>query len=80
MDYDSQKVDEAVLALLALTIHDESDFGARSWKGHDWETLNRLHEQGLIGNPVSKAKSVELTREGLTRSRELFEKLFGQDS
>ena len=77
MDYDTNKVDDAVLALLSLTVHQESEFGARSWKGHDWEALNRLHEKGMIGDPVSKAKSVVLTPEGLAKSRELFSTLFG---
>lgn len=76
MDYDTDKVDEAVLALLTLTIHQQDELGARTWKGHDWETLNRLHEKGFISDPVSKAKSVVLTHEGLVRARELFERLF----
>jgi len=78
MDYDTNKVDDAVLALLALTVHQEDEFGARSWKGYEWETLNRLHEKGLVGDPVSKAKSVVLTPEGLAKSRELFERLFAK--
>lgn len=80
MNYDTDKVDETVLALLALTVHDEDEFGARSWKGLDWATLDRLYKKGLIDNPVSKAKSVVLTREGLTKSRELFNKLFAKDA
>ncbi|MEM7794515.1 MAG: DUF6429 family protein [Cyanobacteria bacterium P01_C01_bin.118] len=78
MDYDTNKVDDAVLALLALTVHQESEFGARSWKGHDWDALNRLYEKGMIGDPVSKAKSVVLTPEGLAKSRELFATLFAK--
>jgi hypothetical protein len=78
MNYDTDKVDETVLALLSLTVHEENEFGARSWKGLDWAALDRLHKKGLIGNPVSKAKSVVLTPEGLTRSRELFDKLFAK--
>lgn len=80
MDYDTEKVDEAVLALLVLTMHQEDDYGARAWKGHDWEALNRLHEKGFIGDPVSKSKSVTLTPEGMARSRELFERLFSKDT
>ena len=79
MDYDTDKVDDAVLALLALTIHEESEFGARSWKGHDWDVLNRLYDKGLIGDPASKAKSVVLTPEGLAQSRKLFERLFAKE-
>ena len=76
MNYDTDKVDEAVLALLALTLHQEDEYGARAWKGFDWNALNRLYEKGLIGDPVSKAKSVVLTPEGLAQSRELFGRLF----
>ena len=72
MDYDPDKVDEAVLALLYLTVHD----GARAWKSFDWEAMNRLHEKGYISNPVGKAKSVILTEEGLKESERLFKKLF----
>ena len=59
MDYDEEKVDEFTLALLYLVVHDRQEgFGARAWKGFDWDTMNRLHEKGYITNPVSKAKSV----------------------
>ena len=52
-------------------LHEENDFGARAWKGHDWDALNRLHESGLIEDPKNKAKSVVLTKEGVQKSREL---------
>jgi Domain of unknown function (DUF6429) len=51
-DYDRDKVDEVVLALMYLTLHD----GDRAWKGFDWDVLDRLYEKGLIGDPKSKAK------------------------
>jgi hypothetical protein len=51
MDYDPNKVDEAVLALLYLMLHD----GTRAWKSFDWEAMNRLHEKGFISDPVGKA-------------------------
>src|SRR5450432_3344548 len=72
MEYDKDKVDEMVLALLFLTIHD----GGRAWKGHDWEAMNRLHTKGMILNPVGKAKSVVLTEQGEKRCEELFLKHF----
>ena len=72
MAIDNDKIDETVLALLHLTLHD----AARAWKGHDWEALDRLHRKGLIENPVSKAKSVVLTDQGLAESERLFRKLF----
>jgi DNA-binding PadR family transcriptional regulator len=55
-----------------LTLHDRD----RAWKDLDWDALNRLHEKGFISNPVSKAKSVRLTEEGLRESERLFMKLF----
>ena len=72
-NYDHEKVDTIVLALLHLTLHDEN----RAWKGFDWEVLNRLYEQGWIQNPRGKAKSVVLTEDGLKRSAELFQHFFG---
>ena len=74
MEMDTDKVDEAVLALLYLTLHD----GARAWKGFDWDTLNRLHAKGFISGPASKAKSVLLTAEGLRASEQLFTRLFAK--
>jgi hypothetical protein len=79
MDYDTEKVDEAVLALLFLTTHGDK-FGTRAWKGHDWDTLGRLHQKGYIGDPAGKAKSVVITVEGEVKSEELFWKLFGKSS
>jgi hypothetical protein len=74
MEIDTEKVDEAVLALFYLTLHD----GTRAWKGFDWDALNRLHAKGLISDPVSKAKSVFLTDEGLRASERLFNELFAR--
>ena len=77
MEIDTDKIDEAVLALLYLTRCDDK-FRAASWKSHDWDTLNRLYEKGFIENPVSKNKSVGLSEEGKAKSEELFCKLFGK--
>jgi len=74
MEYDGQKVDETVLALLFLTLHAEN----RAWKGHDWDALSRLHAKGLIHDPIGKAKSVSLTEEGLRQCEKLFAKHFGK--
>jgi hypothetical protein len=74
MDYDTDKVDEAVLALLYLTLHD----GARAWKSLDWDAMNRLYDKGYISNPVGKAKSVVFTEEGLQEAERLCKKLFGK--
>ena len=56
MELDTDKIDDAVLALL-FGLHE----GDRVWKGFDWESMNRLHEQGYISDPRSKTKSVVLT-------------------
>ena len=78
MDYDPDKVDDAVLALLFLTAHDVDEFGARAWKSHDWDALDRLHAKGYISDPQSKAKSVVLSPEAFERARMLFDRLFGR--
>ena len=75
MEVDWQKVEEMTLALMHLTTF-EDDGVPRSWKGHDWEVLNRLHEKGWISNPVTKAKSVVLTDIGRELSKKLFETNF----
>ena len=76
MEYDKDKVDEVVLALLYLTLHEK--FCA--WKGHDWDALGRLHEKGMICDPVGKAKSIVLTEDGLQQCEKLFTKHFVKDA
>lgn len=76
MEYDLDKIDEAVLALAYLTLHD----GARVWKSYDWDAMDRLHEKGYISNPVSNAKSVALTEQGLKEAERLCRELFGKAS
>jgi hypothetical protein len=72
MTFNTDQIDDAVLALLYLGLHDQY----RAWKGFDWEAMNRLHEKGMIDNPKNKNKSVVFTDEGLRRSKELFEAMF----
>ena len=74
MELDTDKIDQAVLALLSLGRHD----GYRLWKSFDWEVMNRLHEQGYITDPVTKAHSVLLTEEGALESERLLRELFGR--
>ena len=74
MEIDENKIDDAILALLWLTLHDER----RAWKGFDWDALARLHGKGMILNPVGKAKSVVLTEDGLRRSEALFRANFAR--
>lgn len=72
MEFDTDKIDDAVLALLQLTLHDER----HAWKGFDWDVLDRLYRRGMIDNPANKAKSVVLSEDGLRRSEALFRELF----
>jgi hypothetical protein len=74
MEIDNDRIDDTVLALLYLTLHD----GNRAWKGYDWDVMNRLHEKGLIYDPVGKAKSVVLTEEGMEASERLFHAMFAK--
>jgi hypothetical protein len=76
MKEDTDRIDDAALALLHLTLHD----GYRAWKGFDWSVMNRLYEKGFIDDPRNKTKSVVFTDEGLRRSRELFEAMFVKKS
>jgi Domain of unknown function (DUF6429) len=72
MAINTDKIDDAALALLYLTLHD----GFRAWKGMDWDVLDRLHDKGMITDPVGKVKSVVFTEEGLERAKALFEAMF----
>lgn len=72
MDIDTEKVDEAILALLYLGLHE----GQRAWKGFDWDAMARLHTKGLISDPVGKSKSVVFTETGLRESERLFRERF----
>ena len=68
-----QKLCEAALALLSLSLHD-----GRVWKGLDWNLMDLLFEKGWITDPKSKAKSVVLTEEGERLAREFLRKHFGR--
>ena len=72
-DIDTDKIDDATLALLLLGLH--SEFGS-VWKSHDWDAMDRLHLKGMISDPRSKAKSVVLTSEGRAEALRLFKALF----
>jgi hypothetical protein len=76
MSLDDGKIDQAVLALLYLGLHD----GARAWKGFDWDVMDRLHEKGFITDPRSKAKSVVFTEEGMDEAQRCLEQLFVSES
>jgi hypothetical protein len=77
VEYDADKIDETVLALLYLSSFQDRQV-TRAWKGQNWDVLNRLHDGGWILDPKSKAKSVVLTEEGAQRSKQLFFEMFGK--
>ncbi len=52
MDYDKDKVDEVVLALMWLVLHEDGPV-TRAWKGFDWDALDRLMKRAL--SPIQKA-------------------------
>ena len=74
MTLDTDKIDNAALAILSLTLHD----GDRVWKGIDWHITNRLFEKGLIHDPKNKAKSLSLTPEGVAQAREILAREFSK--
>jgi hypothetical protein len=78
MNYDEEKVDEMVLALLYLTSFTVGGI-TRAWKCQDWDVLNRLHEKGLISDPKSKAKSVMLSEDAAKESARLFQTYFASN-
>jgi len=77
MSVNWDKVDEAALALMYLTTFTERGQQARTWKGFDWDILDRMFERGWISDPQTKAKSVVVLEEAQRLSRELFEQWFG---
>ena len=73
MNLDLDKIDDAILALLLLGLHD----GDRAWKSFDWDAMDRLHAKGLISDPFGKTKSVAFTAEGQAKAEVLLQALFG---
>ena len=74
MNYDPDKVDEMVLALLWLTATPE----VRAWKGHDWDALERLHAKGYTSTPRARPNRWCLAKKVPSRPHQLFERHFGR--
>lgn len=72
MKLNGQKVEDAALAVLWLTLHNEVE----AWKTIDWDTMDRLHQKGFISDPSHRAKSVVFTEKGLAEAARLAEKMF----
>ena len=73
-ELDHDKLAEAALAILSLTLHD----GGRVWKSLDWDLMDILYERGWIVDPRSKAKSVVLTEEGEQLAGQFLQRHFGR--
>lgn len=78
LQIDFDRIDEAVLALMFLSLHSDGRPPSiwRAWKSFDWDAMDRLHQQELILDPAGKARSIVLTDEGRRRSQEAFNRLF----
>ena len=72
MAIDTDRIDDAVLALLHLALQDQG----RAGKAFDSDALGRLHQKGMIDDPAGESNSVALTSNGLQRSKQLFEAMF----
>ena len=75
MEIDQNKIDDAALALLSMTM----DKYRSAWKQLDWSITNSLYEKGYIHDPVNKNKSLVFTEEGAAKAEELFKQLFVKD-
>ena len=77
-EIDRDKLEEAALAILGLTMFQDGP-QIRAWKSLDWKLTDRLFERGWIHDPKGKAKSVGLTDEGAEKAREFLREHFGRE-
>jgi hypothetical protein len=75
LTYNTDKVDEIVLALLFLTSSRDA-YATRAWKGMDRQALDRLFRKGYISDPNEKTPTLILSDEAAALSQELFCKYF----
>lgn len=72
-----EQIKELTLLLLYLTSWTEKEpYGEyqRAWKGYDFDILNSLEDERLIGGSKHKAKSTYITEKGIKKAKELMEK------
>jgi DNA-binding PadR family transcriptional regulator len=60
---------DLTMLLLYMTAWEEGD-SKRAWKGHDWDALDQLIEEGLIEGQ-RRNKSVWITEEGEAEARRI---------
>lgn len=70
---DPDRIAEAALALLSLTLHD-----GRVWKSLDWPLMDDLHKRGWISDPRTKARSVMISEEAAGLAQDFLVKHFGK--
>ena len=46
----------------------------RAWKGYDFDILNQLESEDMIGGSTHKAKSTYITEKGIEKAKELMKK------
>ena len=73
MKLDTERIDQAVLAMLPLGLYE----GTRAWKAFDLGRHGPLHEKGYLSDPHGKAKNIGFTELGLNESQRLLNDLFG---
>lgn len=61
-----------MLAQLWLGLHDNG----RTWKGFDWDAMDRLHRKGMISNPAGCTRSLVFSEKGEGEAKRLFRCLF----
>jgi hypothetical protein len=71
---DKAKFDEIVLAMLWYNRR----ASGWSWKGFDWESTDRIFRAGMISNPASKRKSIDLSEDGERQGEAAFARHFGK--
>ncbi len=72
-----EQIKELTLLLIYLTSWTEREpYGEyqRAWKGYDFDILNSLEDERLIGGSTHKAKSTYITEKGIEKAKELMKK------
>lgn len=64
-----EQISKLTLLLLYLTSWKEEET-QRSWKGYDFDVLNKLEEDGLIAQSKT-AKSIYFTEKGIEEAKKL---------
>ena len=78
MEFDKEKMEEVILALLYQDSYKSSGPNIRSWKNYNWDVLDSLYEKGFISDPAKKnARSLSISEEAHKLGKTYFEKHFG---